>query len=395
MTSDGVRRWSLRRGRWAAVLALLAGVIAACGGGVGTGGTGSFAVGPITGFGSIVVNGVHYDESSARIEADDGSARTPAELRLGMIVEVDAGEVRDRRAQAQQVRVVSELAGRVDAVDAAASDLRVNGQQVRVNAATVFDDRFAGGLAAVGVGSEVEVYGFAAAGAGALLATRIEPRTAAASFKFRGPVWALDTVSRTFRIGNQTFSYAALSPPPGALSDGALVRVEVGALPDPLGRWVVTALAPQKAARDDADEAEISGLITAFASSAEFRVGGMSVDASAADIAGGPLAAGLRVKVEGRLRAGVLAARKVSVEAETGSGSFELEGTVSQLDTAARTFRVAGSGGARQLVSYARPDVEFVDGSVDDLAPGRRVEVRGALSADGTRIDATRIEFEN
>ena len=60
------RRHLLAGGISTAVLSLLG-----CGGGgvagVGTGGTGSFASGPIRGFGSIVVGGVHYDEAGAQI----------------------------------------------------------------------------------------------------------------------------------------------------------------------------------------------------------------------------------------------------------------------------------------------------------------------------------------
>ena len=48
--------------------------LSACGGGgdvagVGQGGTGAFSVGPITGLGSIIVNGIRYDDSRASISA--------------------------------------------------------------------------------------------------------------------------------------------------------------------------------------------------------------------------------------------------------------------------------------------------------------------------------------
>ena len=60
------------------ILGLLAALtIAACGGGsdsaaVGSGGTGSFSVGTITGFGSVFVNGQRYDDSSASVSDEDG-----------------------------------------------------------------------------------------------------------------------------------------------------------------------------------------------------------------------------------------------------------------------------------------------------------------------------------
>ena len=76
---------------------LLMALAAACGGGGGvdTGGTGatvsSYSVGRISGFGSIVVNGVHFDESGASIVDDDGAPHRRDELQLGMTVNVDAG----------------------------------------------------------------------------------------------------------------------------------------------------------------------------------------------------------------------------------------------------------------------------------------------------------------
>ena len=82
------------------------------------------------------------------------------------------------------------MIGRVDAV--AADALVVNGQTVRVDASTVFDDRFVGGIPAVTVGRVVEVYGFVAAAD--ITATRIEPDDTATAFKFRGVVSALDAL---------------------------------------------------------------------------------------------------------------------------------------------------------------------------------------------------------
>ncbi len=60
---------------------LLVGVLAAgCGGGVDSGGTGvqptSFASGPITGFGSVIVNTVHYDDGNATVRDGSGALRS-------------------------------------------------------------------------------------------------------------------------------------------------------------------------------------------------------------------------------------------------------------------------------------------------------------------------------
>lgn len=376
--------------RWLGALALAV-LVFGCGGGVGTGGTGSFAVGPISGFGSIIVNGVRFDDADARVESDDGSPRGSDTLRLGMVVEVDADEVRNAQAAARQVRVVSELIGRVDSVDPLLGQLVVNGLTVRTNTSTVFDELFAGGLSGIAVASVIEVYGFADGAAGAVLATRLEPRPGATAFKFRGALSALDRNARTFQIGNQSFSYLGLSPEPQGLANGAIVRVVVGTTRDGAGRWAVTALAGGVPSRDGV-EGEADGLISAYTSDADFRVNGLPVDASGAVVQGGPLAAGLRVEVHGRLQAGVLIASTVAVEREEGNGEFELHGTIDSVDTGSQTLRLRGRS---ELVSTARPGLTYEGGTAADLLPGRRIEVKGVLSADGTRVEATKIEFES
>ena len=99
-----------------ALLAVLA--LAGCGGGgelagVDSGGTGSFAVGTISGFGSLVVNDIRYDDRAATVQDAYGTVRTRAELRLGMVVEVEgsaltaapAGSLHEREGVASEIRI--------------------------------------------------------------------------------------------------------------------------------------------------------------------------------------------------------------------------------------------------------------------------------------------------
>ena len=138
-------------------------LLAACGGGVGTGGTGAFASGPITGFGSIIVNDVRLRRISGAHRGRHGSraAQRATICGLGTVVEVDSDAVRNDAATASRVRITSERIGRVDAV--APTLLTVNGLPVRFNGGTVFDESFSGGAAGVAAGAVVEVHGFATA----------------------------------------------------------------------------------------------------------------------------------------------------------------------------------------------------------------------------------------
>jgi hypothetical protein len=355
---------------------------------VGTGGTGAFASGPVSGFGSIIVSDVHFDESLARIEDDEGMGRDRADLHLGTGVEVESDAIRNDAAVASRVRIVSERIGRVDAV--AANLLTVNGLPVRVNGGTVFDDAFPGGIAGVALGTTVEVHGFATGTAGEVLATRVEPRVNPATFKFRANISALDQMARTFRIGSETFVYPLQVNGRNELADGAFLRVWVDPLRDGQGRWMVSSIT--RGAPSPADNLEVKtvGLITVLVSNANLQVGPWLVNASGAAIQNGPLAAGQRVKVEGRMQAGVLVASAVRVLGPPGGDELQMRGVIASVDPGSQTFLL---NGRRERVSYAGST--FENGTAALLSGGLRVTAHGRLTADGTQLQATRIRIEN
>lgn len=387
MNRNETARASWTRRLWILVGACV-GLLAACGGGVGTGGTGAFASGPVSGFGSIIVSDVHFDESLARIEDDEGMGRDRADLHLGTAVEVESDAIRNDAAVASRVRIVSERIGRVDAV--AANLLTVNGLPVRVNGGTVFDDAFPGGVAGVAVGTMVEVHGFATNTPGEVLATRVEPRANPATFKFRANISALD--AQTFRIGSETFVYPPQVNGRNELAEGAFLRVWVNLQRDTLGRWVVSSIARGAPAPADNLEVKTVGLITLFVSNANLQVGPWLVNAAGAAIHNGPLAAGQRVKVEGRMQAGVLVASTVRVLGPPGGDELQMRGVIASVDPGTQTFLL---NGRRERVSYAGSTVVFENGTAASLGSGRRITAYGRLSADGTQLDATRIRIEN
>jgi len=386
-----------------ALVALLAALaLHACGGGVEGQGTGTYgyAQGPITGFGSIVVNAVHYDESGASLLSDDGTALTSADLKLGMTVEIDSSVI-DRvagTAVASAVHVRSDLLGRVSASDLTAGTLTVLGQTVKITASTVFDDRLAGGQVAIGVGDIVEVYAIYDPVGNVYAARRIEPEASASLFKLRGQLSALDTTAKTFRVGTAQFVYATA---PANLANGNIVKVQVQTTPDGSGRWVVSELAQGTRQPGDGTEVELEGVIATYTSPAALVVAGLPVDASAATVqpANATLAAGVRVELQGTMRSGVLVATKVEVKTAEDGGDgdgggdgveYEIESRIVSLDLAAKTFIVKSGA---QRVSYA--SAIFSGGTEANLAVDAKVHVKGMLSADGTEVKASKIEFDN
>ena len=284
--------------------------LAGCGGGGGggsaglsSGGTG-FSTGPISGFGSIIVGGIRFDDSRATIvDIDDDNRDLRGQLKLGMLVRVKGKPKKGDRADADSIEVRSELLGPIDRIDA--TTLTVLGQTVKVTVTTFFDDGLAG-LASLAINNIVEVHGFVDPVNNTMTATRIERKDPAKvkAFKLHGTVSALvnTATAKTFKIGALTISFATSVNTPSSvvLADGLLVRVRLAPTP---GTGTRTALKVHvvKAEDDgDHDEAEIEGTITAFTSSSIFSVNGLPVDASRAVVPAG-LKLGDRVEVEGSL----------------------------------------------------------------------------------------------
>ena len=380
MNRNETARASWIRRLWIGVSTCI-GLLVACGGGVGTGGTGAFASGPVSGFGSIIINEVVYDDSLARIEDDTGAGRDRSELRLGSVVEVDSDAVRNGAALASRVRISSERIGRVDAV--AANTLTVNGLPVRLNSGTVFDDTFAGGAAGVTVGTLIEVHGFSTDASGEVLATRVEARPTATVFKFRGTISTLDTQARTFRIGSQTFAYTLGVGGRDLLAEGAFLRVWVNPTLDQQGRWVVTAIARGQPVLPDNMEAKAHGVITLFASSGQLPGGRAVADQclgrehSKRTIGPGPARQGRWAR----------AGRRAGRHRGQGAGAKRQRRAA---DARQHRFRgswwraPSSSTAAAMAVSFARPGLVFENGSAASLTVGRRVTAYGQLSADGT-----------
>lgn len=393
--------WTRRRFGWTTTLtALMAvGLITACGGGGGSGGTGAttasaFTAGPVRGFGSIIVNGVRFDDSGAEIENEDGVRGSQDDIKLGSMVEVESGRIDDStgRATAVRIRFGSEIKGLVASVDTAANSFVVLGQVVDVRPETVFDDSLgAGGVAGL-AGKVVEVHAQRDAATGHYVASRIEDEAGATSFKLNGTVSALDSSARTFQIGDALISYASLNAAdmPAGLADGMRVRVRL-ATAQIDGKWVATRIRGADRKVEDHGDARLQGTVTAFTSATAFEVNGIPVDASAARIDKGPVTADSIVEVRGSAKDGTIVAERVKVlnGSDDSISGVELHGNISGVDTTAKTFVLRGV-----KVSYGG-SVSYQRGGEAQLVDGARLEVKGTLSDDRSTLTAALIKFED
>lgn len=349
-----------RRTALLAIAGATAQLMTGCGGGgdssqagLSSGGTGSFTTGTVSGLGSIIVNGIRYDDSRATVYARDDDD-TPVAVQVGMVVVVQGGKVTPAAnantlptATATSITVGSEWKGPVEAVDTTQQTLTVLGQTVQLLATTVITGNVLR-LADITTSMYVEVYGYLDATTGALQATRVETDDSAPStYRLTGVVANLDTTGRTFAIGNALISYGGGVSLPANWANGLQVRVRMSTTLQS-GRWPATriqAFESALAGADDADgdEAELHGIVSSFQSVASFMVNGIPVNASSASV-NGTLAAGVNVEVKGRVSSGVIVATEVEVKDETEieNEDFEFHGTLSGVDTTARTFVLRG-----------------------------------------------------
>ena len=396
---------------WRSLAALaLVSAVTACGGGGGGGstvsgvntvGTGSFTSGSISGFGSVIVNGVRFDDSAAAVKEEDGD--DARELKLGMMVAINSSVISaGSTATASTITFVSELEGAIEPGRTTDSFV-VHGVKVLITKTTVCDVGTTTGCVSLKTGDFVEVFGsFAASTATApatLTATRIELQKAPAFLKLRGAISNLNTANKTFTIGTQTatVTYAAIAASvPASLTNGLVVRVKVKAAKTPDGLYeAVRIQVPGERKMEDRDEAKIEGRITtATDTSKTFSVNGFKVDASNASLpAGGTasLVVGVQIEVEGKIVNGVLVANKVKLQAENEKpeGNNELHGTPTGLDKTAQTFTLRGV-----TVDYSSAKFDKVT-LADFSNPKLVIEVKGNLSADGSKVIAKVIKLDN
>lgn len=416
--------------RW--LVALTTAALAACGGG-GGGGTpaaeasatpgGSAAAaaptatayssGPITGLGSIIVNGVRFDDSTARVIGDDDLELRDdrRRLKIGMQVDVASQAIDDSsgRARAETVRVGSELVGSVERVTLDASgavqSFVLLGQTVRIQRpGTAVDDSLPGGFAGITVGRVLEVH--ATLDGAVYVASFIELRSAAAvsRFKVRGVVSGLDATARTFLIGNTRFSYAGLGADAltATLADGVLVRVEVStATTASTGVLQAVSVRPGRRAAGSITagtavaDARLRGTITQAVAAGRFELDGtpVQVDGSTRIDKGtlADLTLGAVVDVRGTLQSGTLIASRVSLrkaEDNAAGAEVELHGRASAIDLAANRFTLTHAGGASYTVTYS--------GDFDTVVSTSPIlEVKGTLSSDGRSIVASLIKRDD
>ena len=374
-------------------------ILTACGGGGDGGSVGgsasSTSVGSISGFGSVIVNGVRFDDSAARVTDDNDNGISASSLGLGMTVEVSGSVNDDGTGSASSINVFSEVQGPISNLNLADNTFSILGFNVTVPGTTVFEDFSL--LSALANGNIVEVHGTRSGNA--ITATRIELKTPVAGdtlIKIRGQI--ANRTATTFTIGEVTVNYASaqVSPNLGAIVNDAYVKVRSTSVAT--GNTVTASRIQVVGSRPfgfaDGGKSELEGVVSEFVSLSQFKVGGIAVNAFNATFVRGQatsIANGTRLEVKGVYSNDVITASKVKFEDSARVDEFELHGVVSNF-TSLSNFVVRG-----MTVDASGSGVLFERGLASAVANGRLIEVEGSIvsTASGSILRATKVKFED
>ncbi len=373
------------------------------GGGVGSGGTGitlgGLAQGPVTGFGSVFVDGARYDDSNiATLREDEPGRLVKTEAHLGDIVELAyTGD-----NVATRLEVDPTVVGRVASVGLPGNFV-VLGQSVTTNADAARGPvtQFGGGYVdatSIVAGDALEVHGLIVPRTGGFTvqATRIDKLAALPRFlRVSGLVSRVGTDG--FRCGALVIDTrsASLLPKGATLGNGQIVTVLAAA--DTLRENVggtprVTASQVRVQQISGAGEsASVSGKIGDLdVSSGRFELGGVKVRSAGATLvpSGTKLREDLYVRVDGVANSdGSIDATTVTVRDGSAEPEGEVKGNVDGYVPATQSFQVRGV-----QIDASRATFEGCPGGA--VANGLYVQVEGSLTTDGMTAKTVHCEDE-
>jgi len=361
---------ALQYGRRTFLVIVLLSLLSCSGGESGTGyQQGQTTVGEVTGFGSIYVNGIHFNTDSAAVEID-GNASDELNLSVGMIVKV-VGTVNASRTEgvANQIYMSTAIEGLVFANNYGTDNtINVMGQIVNISNDTHFNSSVPGIITVndlVENDTIVEVHGFTG-GNGEFFATMINvvgTGGTATEVKIRGIIQSSTgtTAGSTFLLGGITVQFDNSTVLEGGLQmtdlvNGVFVAVESSNYSIGMGQVLATKIEPVNEHEAEGTSYELEGIVTDITNigSSEFSLNGQRVlfdlntqfeGGTSADI---QLATELEVKGVVQSDSSILAS-EIAFHAESDMG---VEGLVTSIGTNTLTIDGATTVMVNELTSY-------------------------------------------
>jgi hypothetical protein len=304
------------------------------GGSPGIGGTGFFSSGSISGFGSVIINGITFDDTNASVLLD-GIPATNTDLRLGMVAEINGTRgTAAGTGVARHIAVWSIAQGVVSNVQPQSNQFTVDGMVIQTNTATVWE----------GVASTAQLLN-----------------------GMRVTVWGLQNGAG---LHHWTATRVAL------VTANTPIRGESDSMKPSIPSFL-----------EEETEVDLEGFITALLSNQRFRVGNVEVDASQNPDTSQLFTAlriGERIHVDGYWKGNVLLAIEIHDSEGMDYDSAHLEGTVDQF-TSIANFVVRGQ-------RCDATNAEWEHGSPALLRQGVKVKLEGTKAGDVLMV--TEIEIK-
>lgn len=370
------------------------------GGMTGTG----ITAGRITDFGSIYVNGVHYQVDDALLYRNGSRVADQTSFAAGEFITVTGSVNTDGVSGiATQVSFEGLVKGVVEALAADGQSLTVLGQTVELDLLTVlhgFDQ-----LTDLQIGNVLEISGDRLPN-GSIKASSItliaDSYQTSEGLQLMGLITHLKPELKTFQISGLTINYgdANLSTWNNqALANGQRVQVKASQLP--MNAVLIAQQLSLQTTEDKYPEKsrlELEGVVSTIVAANEFTLAGQKIITSNTTQWVGltAVAVGLNLEVEGYMDAtGSLQAKRIMLRDTSQGNSHELAGQITAIDKTLSTINLAGyllyldkssmllnnSQTAKRLAQRGgRHDVA----KFEDLVVGDYIEVTALQWSDGT-----------
>jgi hypothetical protein len=321
----------------------------------GIGGTG-IAVGKITDFGSVYVNGGVFNTNQSQFIVDGDSNANQDDLSIGMVVllrvETNNGIFTDK---AIDVVYDDEVEGPItnvtlDSIDPTLKTITVFGQTITIDDTnTLFEDNSATpdpnyGFATIAVNDVIEVSGFRVTPT-EITATYVEKtddlNPGFSEVELRGTISQFSAMNQNFMLDSVLITFDNMTDieVSGVLDNGLFVEVEGIYFDNPSVLVHAEEIEEEEEGfGDDVDDVSLQGVISNYMGDDDFEIDGQLIDASGAPFSppGATLLDGLEVEVEGDIVGGVL----IADELEVREGETELQAQVSPGSVNANGFEV-------------------------------------------------------
>lgn len=359
----------------------------------------STVVGTITGFGSVIVNGIKFDDSAAAVTMD-GAVATRDRLRVGMVVQVRGRIHADGTGVAESIRYDDCAEGPITAMNRVQNTLTVMGQTVQVDDGTEFEGVTLRDMNGFAIGDVVEVSCLPDPANNHWRATRLERKGTFANgvteVGVKGTVSNLNLAAGTCTVGGLTVNFSGI--PAASRPTGLANGMNVEAAGRNFANGTLTADRLRDRDRDrlqtpDGSGVEAEGYVADFVSISNFKVNGQAVNAANATIKNGTtadIANGVKVEVEGTMASGVLLAKVVIIKLQT-NVSVEAGMQAKSADSVTLLGRAIKVSAETRLRDRAASRNQPKAITLADLAIGDRLEIKAYRDAAGALV-ASQIE---